>query len=100
MPRVGNVSVILVIIGVAIAFGAGKRWQHSQRAFSDHRLARTGIRTTRKNRLVSVRATVVLVILLAAYLVGTLLVAIEGHSDEGQQPGPGATSESNGHKTG
>ena len=88
----GDVSVLLVLIGAAIAFGAGMRWQHTRRASADRRLARTGARTTRKTHWVSLKATAVVVILLAAYLVGTLTVAINGQDDNAPRPGPSSSA--------
>lgn len=90
MPQMGDVSVVLLLVGVVIAFVAGKRWQHIQRATADYRLARTGLRTTRKTRLLSLRAVSIAIILLAAYLIGTFQLAVD--RDEGKQPRPAATS--------
>jgi heme A synthase len=84
-------TVGLALLGVIVAFGAGKRWQHSRRAIADHKLARTGVRTMRRNKWVSFRATAVIAVLLAAYLVGMYNVAFD--DDEGTpRPTPTPTS--------
>jgi hypothetical protein len=89
MPRVGDVSVVVLVIGV-VAFYAGKRWQHTQRATADYRLARTGLRTARKTQLLSLRAVSIALILLVAYLIGTFNLAFDRNEDK--QPRPAATS--------
>ncbi|MGH3488586.1 MAG: hypothetical protein ACRDP8_11840 [Actinopolymorphaceae bacterium] len=85
-------TVGLALLGVVIAFGAGKRWQHSRRAIADHKLARTGVRTMRRNKWVSFRAAVVIVVLLVAYLVGMYNLAVGDGDGAAPSPTPTPTS--------
>jgi hypothetical protein len=90
MPQVGDVSVVVLVVGLVVAFVAGKRWQRVQRATADYRLARTGLRTARKAQLLSLRAVSIVLILLLAYLLGMFKLAAD--SDGDNQPRPAATS--------
>ncbi|MEQ7122918.1 hypothetical protein ABN034_00215 [Actinopolymorpha sp. B11F2] len=85
-------TVGLALLGVVIAFGAGKRWQHSRRAVADHKLARTGVRTMRRNKWLSFRASLVIVVLLVAYLVGVFNLAIDGRGAGEPGPSPSPTA--------
>jgi ABC-type Fe3+ transport system permease subunit len=81
-------TVGLALLGVVIAFGAGQRWQHSRRAIADHKLARTGVRTMRRNKWLSFRAAVVIALLLVAYLVGMFNLVLNGDGAGESEPSP------------
>jgi hypothetical protein len=70
-----SLTVGLVVIGVVIAFGAGMRWQHNKRTWSDYRLARTGHRNFGRLRWVTLTAAVGFLVLLGAYVLGLLRMA-------------------------
>jgi hypothetical protein len=92
MPRVESVTAVLVLIGAAIAFVAGARWQHTKRTWADHRLARTGERNFRKMRWTTSWAAAVVAVFLVAYLLGVVNLAVNGEDDGSAKPRSTPTS--------
>jgi hypothetical protein len=67
----GSTTVILVAIAGVIAFWAGSRWRHNARTWADTRGAKTGWKTLKKTRWLTLKAAVIAVAAAVIYLVGT-----------------------------
>jgi len=88
----GPVTLLLVLIGVVIAFWAGSRWRHHRRTWSDHRSTRALEKTMRKTRWVTFRAALVAVAATFVYLLGTGSISFAHRPAHQSRPGTGTRS--------
>jgi hypothetical protein len=71
-----GVPLLLLVIGVFIAFWAGGKWRHYRRAWSDHRVAREVEKKLRAGRWLAARAAFVAVIATVLYLVASGVISV------------------------
>jgi hypothetical protein len=85
LRRVTPQSLVLIILGVVLAFWAGSRWRHHTRTWADHKGAVAGEKKLRKLRWVTLRAALIALVATFAYLLANGTVAVHGVRD-GQVP--------------
>jgi membrane protease YdiL (CAAX protease family) len=66
-----SVPLVLLIIGVFIAFWAGGKWRHYQRSWADHRAAKEVARKANAVRWLAFQAAWVAVAITLLYLVAS-----------------------------
>jgi hypothetical protein len=94
-------TLILVIIGIYVAFRAGARWRHNKIAWSDTRVAKGKWQAAKKFRWVTLRAAGLAAAVLVLYLAasGALSLHLGRHDGDAVPADVGHTSTPSPHNT-
>jgi hypothetical protein len=71
-----GVPLLLLVLGLFIAFWAGGKWRHFRRAWSDHKIARAAEKNLRGARWIAARTAFVAVIATLLYLVASGVISV------------------------
>ncbi len=71
-----SVPLLLLVLGIVIAFWAGGKWRHFRRTWSDHKVASAAVGKLRVGRWIAARAAIVAVIATILYLVASGVVSV------------------------